>query len=265
MTRWSLLLLLAAALSACDDGFSPRVDDTRAFALYGTLDGRTARQAIRVQDLAGSVLDTPDRLPVTVTSTELKTGRTTAWRDSVVTLPDGIRAHLFVADLAVAPGDAHRIEALRDADGARSVVTVTIPSSVVTSGPSPSASSNAAPVVLSVASGRLEGARVRFVVRRVDTDDSASFLTQPTPQEGGGQASFLSFLDTAELQATSLLYGSTPGDPVFVGAQLEGVVVGTTPTPVIGGVGSIGWVSPISLSIPFPTQTVTRVGFVDGR
>mgnify|MGYP000162049422 CR=1 FL=1 len=265
MTRWSLLLLLAAALSACDDGFTPRADDGRAFALYGTLDGRATHQMIRVQDLAGSVLDTPDQLPVTVTSTELVSGQTTTWRDSVVTLPDGIRAHLFVADLAVAPGDIHRIEAVRDADGARSVVTATVSAPVVTSGASPPGSSNAAPVVLYVADGRLEGPRVRFVVRRSDADDNASFVTQPTPQEGGGRTSFLSFLDSAELQATRLLYGSTPGDPVFVGAQLEGVVVGTAPTPVIGGVGSIGWVYPISLPIPFPTLTVTRVGFVDGR
>lgn len=263
MSRWALLLALAVALSACDDGFSPRADDGRAFALYGTLDGRTTRQAIRVQDLAGSVLDTPDRLPATVTSTELSTGQTTVWRDSVVTLPDGIRAHLFVADLAVEPGDAHRIEAIRDADGARSVVTVGISTPVVTSGPSPSASSNAAPVFLSVASGRLDDAQVRFLVRRSDADDSASFVTLPAPQEGG--ASFLSFLDAAEIQATRLLYGSTPGDPVFVDARLEGVVVGTTPTPVVGGVGSVGWVYPISLPIPFPTLTVTRVGFVDGR
>ncbi|WP_420456266.1 hypothetical protein [Rubrivirga sp.] len=262
MTRAAVLLALALVAGACDDAFEPRVDDGRAFAVFGTLDGRTDRQVLRVQDLTSSVFEVPDRPGVTVSSTELTSGRTTAWRDSAVTLADGVRALVFVATLAVAPGEVHRVDVVRD-DGARSTATVRLPAPAVSA--SPVAASTAARLDLADLGGRLVGPAVRYRVRRPDGTGDVSFATTVAPQEGSGGSAFLVFLDAAKVQATTLLFGSASGDPVLTETRFEGVVVSAEPSPVADGVGGVGWAVPVSLAIPFPVESLTRVGFVDGR
>lgn len=260
------LLLLAVVVGGCDV-FAPRADDGRAFAIFGTLDGRSDRQELRVQDLAGSTLDTPDRLPATVTSTDLSTGQTTVWRDSLVTLPDGVRAHVFVADLAVAVGETHRIEAVRDDASARSSVTVSLRTPTVTQGPSALPANSSATVRINGFTGRLTDPSFRYVVRRSDSSDLVSFLAPSgIPQQDQGTTFYVAFLFNAESQATNLLYGSdTESAPVFVDARLEAFAVSTARSPVENGVGEVGWAAPVSVSIPFQTDALTRVGFVDGR
>ena len=264
MSRIALLLALALTAGGCADTFAPRVAGGRAFAVFGTLDGRTARQTLRVQDLASAVLETPDRLAATVTSTELTTGRTTRWRDSVVTLADGMRAHLFVADLAVASGETHRIDLVRDDDGERTTVTIELPSPTVVSATSPPNSSAA---VLSVANlgGRLMGPVVRYRVQQSNGASAVSFTSPASLQDTGAGLTFVTFLDIAEAQATQLLFGSGMGDPVLVDARLEGIAVSEAPVPASGGVGGVGWAVPVSAPIPFMAATLLRVGFVDGR
>ncbi len=262
MTRPAFLLALALLTGACDDAFTPRADDGRAFAVFGTLDGRTDRQTLRVQDLASNVFETPDPLAATVTSTELTSGRVTAWRDSVVTLAGGVRAHLFVADLPVAAGEVHRVEVVRD-DGARSTATVRLPVPVVTASPVPPTST--VRVEVAAFEGRVAEPVIRYQVRRPDVGRDTSFTALTSPQSGSGGFAFLAFLDAAEVRATTLLYGASTGDPVLIDARLEGLARSDEPVPVSSGVGGVGWVVPVSLAIPFPVDSVTRVGFVDGR
>lgn len=265
MRAAAVLLLLAALASACDTAFDPRVEDAEAFAVFGTLDGRAPTQRLRVQDLASSVFETPDRLPATVTSTERTTGRTTTWRDSLVTLPTGARAHLFLAELAVAPGETHRVEVVRTTDGARSTVTVALP--VPTVAPRPQdATSTAVQVDVAGLGGRLLDPVIRYGIRRPDDAAGLSFTTTTTTQATTDGVRFTAFLETAEIRAGSILYGgSESGEAVLTDARLEGVVVSEAPQPVANGVGGVAWAVPISIPIPFATESVTRVGFIDGR
>jgi len=266
MRARALVLALAVLATACDTTFDPRVEDAEPFAIFGTLDGRATTQRLRVQDLSSSVFETPDRLAATVTSTEQTTGRTTAWRDSLVTLPSGDRAHLFLADLTVAAGETHRVEAVRTADGARSTVTISFPSPTVSTRPP---DEGATAVQVDVAG--LDGARllepvVRYGVRRPDDAAGPTFTAQAVTQVTEGGLLFTAFLATAELRAGSLLYGSAEeGDAVLTDARFEGVLASAEPAPVANGVGGIAWAVPISIPIPFATESVTRVGFIDGR
>jgi hypothetical protein len=113
--------------------------------------------------------------------------------------------------------------------------------------------------------GGLDSPRVRYLVRRPDAPDPVAFTTQPSVQSGPADATYLEFLDAAELRATTLLYGQSPGDPVLLDARLEGLAVSAAPVPVTDGVGGVGWAVPISVPIPFTPEAVTQVGFVDGR
>ena len=262
MRRWALLL--AVVLAACDTPFEPRVEDGPAFALFGTLDGRSKVQSLRVQDLASSVFATPDQLAAAVTSTELTSGRTTVWRDSLVTLASGDRAHLFLADLAVAPGETHRIEAVRTSDGATSAATVSLPSPTVAARP-PIQKTTAVQVDVAALSGRLDSPVVRYRVRRPDGLDDASFTAVAVPQGEGEAVTFTAFLQTAKTRAEAILYSGNMGETVLVDARLEGTVVSTEPAAVRNGAGGVAWAVPISIPIPFAVESLQQVGFIDGR
>lgn len=95
----SCLLLVALAVSAagCDAEVPAASADGRDFTLWGQLDPTKDRQVVRVEPISptlGGQLDIDGQ----VVSEHLATGETTAWRDSVVTFPDGSTGHLFLAD-----------------------------------------------------------------------------------------------------------------------------------------------------------------------
>ncbi|PAP76107.1 hypothetical protein [Rubrivirga marina] len=265
MRRLTVLLALAVLVPACDSTFEPRVEDAEAFAIFGTLDGRAATQRLRVQDLASSVFETPDRLPAEITSTEITSGRTTTWRDSLVTLSSGDPAHLFLAGLTVAPGETHRIEAVRTTDGARSSVTIAFPTPTVAARPQDTVSTAVQVDVAGLGGARLLEPVVRYRVRRPADPDGPSFTATAVLQATDGGAVFTAFLATAEIRAGSILYGTEDGDAVLTDARLEGVMASAAPVPVTNGAGGVAWAVPISIPIPFAPESITRVGFIDGR
>ena len=268
MTARALLLLAALAASACDGAFDPVAPDGPAFALHGVLDGRRATQALRVQDLRGSTFDTPDQLAATVTSTELGSGRTSTWRDSLATI-EGVPAHVFVAPLAVRAGETHRVVVVRSEDGARSSATVRIPEPTATAGPPSPTASAAVRVALDGLEGRYGEAVVRYRVRRTDGSGETSFTAPATIQRIDGAISFLAFLAPAEARAAQLLYpGAPPGAPsdaVLLDARLETVVTNAEASAVENGVGTLGWTVSVSVPIPLSAEALAQVGFVDGR
>lgn len=257
-----LVLLLALALGACDAAFEPGVEGGPAVALFGTLDGRQSRQALRVQVLGEPLVGPPEALPVTVTSTELASGRTTTWRDSLVTLADGGQAHVFVAELAVQPGETHRIEAVRERDGARSTAAVRLPGPTATVG----GTESDATVRVDVAdlSGRYTNVALRYRVRRPDGSRDTSFVAPAFLEPVGGGATFLAFLGEAERRASIALYEDGGRGAVFVEARLEAVVFSLDGVPVENGVGEVGWVVPVTVPITFPEAALEQAGFVAG-
>ncbi|WP_412070076.1 hypothetical protein [Rubrivirga sp. IMCC43871] len=118
--------LIALAASGCEDDVDPTLGIDAPFSLYGYLDPTADRQAIRVAQITSTIGDSADVFEATVVSTDLSTGATTAWRDSLVSYPSGVTGHVFVADYTPRPGTTHRIEATAP-DGASTTVDVDVP------------------------------------------------------------------------------------------------------------------------------------------
>lgn len=121
------LLFMLLAITGCEDEVDPTIGLDVPFSMFGYLDPTADQQAIRVVEIATEIGSDPDAIDATVTSTDVGTGETIAWRDSLVTFSDGSRGHVFVADFTPRPGTAIEVEA-RKSDGTASRVTVTIPS-----------------------------------------------------------------------------------------------------------------------------------------
>ncbi len=258
--------LAAAVLGACDDAFDPLAQAGPAFALFGALDGRTDRQAVRVQAFGEAVYGTPDRLPATVTSTELRSGRTTVWRDSLVTLSDGERAHVFVADLRVRQGEVHLLEAVRERDGARATATVRLPTPVATPGPADQTTNATVRVQVSDLVGRQEvDAVLRYRVRRADGTGETEFTAPATLQPEAGGTSFLAFVAEAQRRAARIYSADASAEVIFLGAQLEVTLASFGSSPLDNAVGEVEWVLPLVVPIPFSAADVERGGFIDGR
>ncbi len=118
--------MLAVAASGCEDDVDPTLGIDSPFSLYGYLDPTADHQAIRVAAITDRLGDSTAVFEAAVTSTDLSTGATTVWRDSLVTFPTGATAHVYVADYTPRPGTTHRIEATAP-DGSSTSVDVDVP------------------------------------------------------------------------------------------------------------------------------------------
>jgi hypothetical protein len=161
--RTTLLLLFLLAGAGCADSVSPTFDADKPYTLYGMLDPTTEQQALRVVPFAPDLSpQEPGPLGAVVTSTDLATGESVTWRDSLVTFSNGRTGHVYLADLRPVYGRTYRVVAER-ADGATSRAVVTIPPFVEPLIQPPVISLNTA--VLSVlwpAAPRVNGAEVVF-------------------------------------------------------------------------------------------------------
>ena len=115
LLRSSLRLGVALAvvgLAGCNEDVPSTSANGTVFTLWGQLDPSTRRQAIRVEPIAPTIEGIED-IDATVASVSLTTGEETAWRDSVVTFPDGSVGHIFLADYQPAYGDLVEFRVLR--------------------------------------------------------------------------------------------------------------------------------------------------------
>ncbi len=125
---FALLLLLAAG---CADSVSPTFDADKPYTLYGVLDPTAERQALRVVPFAPDLNpQEPGPLGAVVTSTDLVTGETITWRDSLVTFGDGRFGYVYIADFRPVYRRPYRIDARRP-DGAVSKAEVPVPPFVI--------------------------------------------------------------------------------------------------------------------------------------
>lgn len=128
---WPLALVaLALSLGACDNTVDPTVGTDEPFTVWGYLDPTADQQALRVAAIGGALGETPEALDATVRSTELGTGRTAAWDDSLVTYGNGTQGHVFSTDVVPTPGERIRIEIERGSDGVTTSVEVDVPTLV---------------------------------------------------------------------------------------------------------------------------------------
>jgi hypothetical protein len=126
-SRLLLVLLLAVIVAGCADSVDPTYDADKPYTLYGVLDPTADSQALRVVPFAPD-LNPREPAPVgaEVTSTDLQTGETVTWRDSLVTFGEGRFGTVYLADFRPTYRHTYRIEARRE-DGAVSSAEVTVP------------------------------------------------------------------------------------------------------------------------------------------
>jgi hypothetical protein len=122
------LVLLALFGAACEDAVNPFLDDDRHFTIYGYLDTDRDTQYVRVEPLRRTV-DMPEPGPlqgVTVTMTEVLTGREILWRDSLLQFTNGTFGHVFKAVFRPRHGHRYRLVVRRD-DGAETSAETRVP------------------------------------------------------------------------------------------------------------------------------------------
>ena len=250
---------LVCGLVGCSEAFDPRVRDDRAFAVYGTLDGRRPIQRLRVQDVSIPVGQTPGALPASVTSTELTSGVTTVWADSLVVLDDGGRGHVFTAPLALRPGEIHRLRVERDADGATSTAEVHLPTPAVTIGP-------ASPELrIRVNLGGLPvpppAVRVRYR-GRLGTEQAEVVSTYGVT--AATDASILLALEN-DARRLRLALGGKGSETELLSVVIEGQFGSPEPVPIRDGIGGLEWVVPFSLPLDLLSADIEASGLVDAR
>ncbi|MBT8400406.1 MAG: hypothetical protein KJO98_08020 [Rhodothermia bacterium] len=97
------------------------------YSFFGVLSPQLDRQVLRLYSIDG-VLEpiSPTPIDADVTSVARSNLTTRVWRDSIITEPDGMFAHVFTAPFAAEFGETYEITATRS-DGAATGVVVTVP------------------------------------------------------------------------------------------------------------------------------------------
>ncbi len=123
-------VLIFLCLAGCEEDVAGPAGVDEPFSLYGVFNPRLPVQTVLVapvEDLLapGSV----DALDAVVTSTDLGSGKTYVWRDSVAANATGQLDHIYWANFTPGYGSRHRMEVARS-DGKKSAANVEVPGEV---------------------------------------------------------------------------------------------------------------------------------------
>ncbi|HEX7071281.1 MAG TPA: hypothetical protein VF190_10760, partial [Rhodothermales bacterium] len=131
LTAAALAVVLVAS-AGCEEGVDAVLESTQPFTLYGFFNPRSDTQAVRVFPIEPILEPTrPEPLEAIVRSTDLVTGETVVWSDSVVHFSDGTYGHVAYAPFRVEYGHTYRFEVSRP-DGNTSQAEVPVPGLVET-------------------------------------------------------------------------------------------------------------------------------------
>jgi len=126
--RLGSVFLIAVGVSACADDIVAPPPAEANFTIWGSLNPDSTAQAIRVVPVLPIINgERPEPLDASVMMTDLETGETVAWQDSVVTYPRGRIGHVFHTAAAIPYGSRQLVRVVRS-DGAETTATVQIPS-----------------------------------------------------------------------------------------------------------------------------------------
>ena len=103
------LLALVLALGGCSETVDPTLEAEQAFTVYGYFNPRADTQAVRVIPI-GMRIDEVASKTAEVVSTDLLTGETHVWRDSLVSFGDGSQGYVFFAPFQAAYEHAYRLD-----------------------------------------------------------------------------------------------------------------------------------------------------------
>lgn len=261
----SLLAVLLLA-GGCDGAFDPQAADDRHFAVYGLLDARQSLQRFRVEDLAGP-LDPPEVLPARVTLRDLETGASAEGRDSLVTLDDGSRGHVFVVPLPVMPGRRYEVEVVRSDDpAARTTARVALPAPFVAE-PAPPIGEPDLTQMVTIPAGTLPPSTPLAVYDvRVVATGAARQVALPQaafPGTDGLLALVQLSADVATLRDT---LGLAPGDTLALERiALRYVQADTEAAGVTNGLGQLGWVATFESPWRLDIATLDALGLLDAQ
>lgn len=128
--RRVLVLLLVLGGFGCDSSVDPFIGTDLPFTIWGQFNPKSETQTVRVFLIEdGLRLIEPDAIDAVVTSTNIGTGQTRVWRDSVIQLPDNDFRHVYWSGFRAEYGETYRLEVGR-ADGRLSHATVRVPEPV---------------------------------------------------------------------------------------------------------------------------------------
>lgn len=121
------LLLGTLLLTACEEDVVAVVGAEEVFALYGVFTPQMDTQWVRVYPVEDRLEPAPARpLDARVTSTDMETGETRVWRDSILVDGDGQISHVFWSPFRAEYGHTYQFRAERS-DGEASSVEVAVP------------------------------------------------------------------------------------------------------------------------------------------
>ncbi len=123
--------LCAFLLLGCEEGVDPVLGTDQAFTVYGFFNPRADTQAMRIFPVEDRLVRTgPEPIDALVTSENLTTGATHAWRDSVVffssNLQTDVYGHIYFTPFRADYEHTYRLS-VRRSDAAEAQVTVTVP------------------------------------------------------------------------------------------------------------------------------------------
>ncbi len=123
-------VLLFLCLTGCEEDVAGPTGVDEPFSLYGVFNPRSPTQTVLVAPVEGLLVpESGDALNAVVASSDLGSGKTYVWRDSVVANATGQLDHIYWADFTPGYGSRHRMEVARS-DGEKSTVNVAVPGEV---------------------------------------------------------------------------------------------------------------------------------------
>lgn len=107
-----LVVLFVLFSAGCESTVDPIVETDRPYTLWGWLDPTSDLQKVRLFEIE-PILEADDGTPSTaaVTLTDMTSGTSVAWRDSVVQYASGSLGHVFIADMPVEFDREYRLDA----------------------------------------------------------------------------------------------------------------------------------------------------------
>lgn len=123
------LTLVSIFPISCGNSVNPFTEETgeNPFYVYGYLDTASDTQFVRIQAVRPTPLPVgPGEKPERVFSTNLRTGESVGWQDSLATLENDSLAFLYYARFSPVPGDRYTLETMTT-DGASTVASTTLP------------------------------------------------------------------------------------------------------------------------------------------
>ncbi len=104
-----LVLLVAVALTSCDESINPILETDRQYTLFGTLDMATDTQFVRVIAIRPTLTAPDQKLDIIFTSQQAGSDIIHTWTDSIHTFEDGSAGHIFYAPFRVHAGKYYNI------------------------------------------------------------------------------------------------------------------------------------------------------------